>query len=477
MPRRHLSLRVQDEPAGRALRAGFARIRAELQLPGEFPADVLADAKAAAVAPTLPAYDVTDLPFLTIDPPGSTDLDQAMHLERRGAGFRVRYAIADVAAFVRPGGPVDAEAHRRVETLYSPDTRTPLHPPVLSEGAASLLPDQVRPAVLWTLDLDADGKQAGVDVRRAMVRSRDRLDYAGVQDLVDSGKADERLQLLAEVGKLRMALEVERGGVSLPIPEQEVVEDGETFALEYRVVRPVESWNEQISLMTGMAAATLMLQGEVGVLRTLPNAPDGALERLRRAARALGVEWPADMPYAEVVHGLDAANPRHAALLEEATSMLRGAGYTAFDGAVPEHATHAAVAAEYAHATAPLRRLVDRYVSEVCLALCAGTEVPGWVSSALPQLPAEMAAGDRRAHELERESVGLMEAAVLHGREGQEFDAVAVELDEKRGGGTVQLVDPAVRASCEGRLPLGEAVRVRLVEADLARRTVRFALA
>ena len=445
-------------------------------MPGEFPVGVLAEAEAAAAAPTLPAYDVTELPFLTIDPPGSMDLDQAMHLERRGAGFRVRYAIADVAAFVRPGGPIDAEAHRRVETLYSPDTRTPLHPPLLSEGAASLLPDQVRPAVLWTLDLDADGEQTGVDVRRAMVRSRDRLDYAGVQDLMDAGKADERLQLLAEVGKLRMALEVERGGVSLPIPEQEVVEDGETFALEYRVTRPVESWNEQISLMTGMAAAGLMLRGQVGVLRTLPQAPNGALERLRRAARALGVDWPADTSYAEVVHRLDAANPRHAALLEEATSLLRGAGYTAFDGSVPEHATHAAVAAAYAHATAPLRRLVDRYVSEVCLALCAGTEVPGWARSALPQLPAEMAAGDRRAHELERESVALMEAAVLHGREGQEFDAVAVELDEKRGGGTVQLVDPAVRASCEGRLPLGEAVRVRLVEADLARRSVRFAL-
>jgi exoribonuclease R len=382
-----------------------------------------------------------------------------------------------VAAFVRAGGAVDAEAHRRVETLYSPDTRTPLHPPVLSEGAASLLPGQVRPAVLWTLDLDADGEQTGVDVRRALVRSRDRLDYAGVQDLVDAGKADERLQLLAEVGKLRMALEVERGGVSLPIPEQEVVEDGETFGLEYRVTRPVESWNEQVSLMTGMAAASLMLHGEVGVLRTLPRAPDGSLERLRRAARALGVDWSAGTSYAEVVHGLDAANPRHAALLEEATSLLRGAGYTAFDGGVPEHATHAAVAAEYAHATAPLRRLVDRYVGEVCLSLCAGTDVPAWARSALPQLPAEMAAGDRRAHELERESVALMEAAVLHGREGQEFDGVAVELDEKRGGGTVQLVDPAVRAPCEGRLPLGQAVRVRLLEADVTRRSVRFALA
>jgi exoribonuclease R len=476
MPRRHLAVRLQDEPAGRELRAGFARVRAELKLPEEFPADVLAEAAESATAPDLPTEDVTDLRFLTIDPPGSTDLDQAMHLERRGAGFRVRYAIADVAAFVRPGGALDLEAHRRVETLYSPDERTPLHPTVLSEGAASLLPDQVRPAVLWTLDLDAEGEQTAVDVRRALVRSRDRFDYGQVQDLVDGGTDDERLLLLAEVGKLRMQLEVERGGVSLPIPEQEVVEDGDTFRLEYRTTRPVESWNEQISLMTGMAAADLMLHGEIGILRTLPKAPDGALERLRRAARALGVDWPKDMSYAEIVHGLDPSNPRHAALLEEATALLRGAGYTAFDGGIPENATHAAVAAEYAHATAPLRRLVDRYVGAVCLALCSGEDVPGWARSALPRLPDEMAEADRRAHELERQCVALMEAAVLHGREGEEFDAVAVETDPK-GGGTVQLADPAVRASCQGDLPLGDRVRVKLVEADVATRSVRFALA
>jgi exoribonuclease R len=476
MPRRHLALRVRDEAGGRALRAGFARIRDELDLAADFPADVLAEAEGSAREARLPAEDLTDLPFLTIDPPGSEDLDQAMHLERRAGGYRLRYAIADVGTYVRPGGAVDAEAHRRGETHYSPDTRTPLHPPVLSEGAASLLPGEVRAAVLWTIDLDSQGEQTAVDVRRARVRSRDRLDYAGVQELVDSGRADDRLQLLAEVGKLRMALEVERGGVSLPIPEQEVVEDGGRYRLEYRTTRPVESWNEQVSLLTGMAAADLMLHGEIGVLRTLPQASNESLEQLRRAARALGVAWPRDRSYAEVVHDLDPANPRHAALLEEATSLLRGAGYTSFDGGVPEHATHAAVAAEYAHATAPLRRLVDRYVSEVCLALCSGDEVPGWVRSALPGLPSTMSESGRVGHELERECVALMEAAVLHGREGEEFDAVVVEVGRDGASGTVQLADPAVRATCEGRLPVGEAVRVRLAEADVQRRSVRFAL-
>ena len=475
MPRRHLSLRVGDDAAARELRAGFARIRAELELPTEFPADVLAEAEESARRVGLPAYDVTDLPFLTIDPPGSTDLDQAMHLERRGSGYRVRYAIADVGSFVTPGGPVDREANRRGETLYSPDTRTPLHPPVLSEGAASLLPGQVRAAVLWTIDLDADGEQTQVEVRRAAVRSCDRLDYAGVQQQLDSGQADERLELLAEVGRLRKELEAERGGVSLPIPEQEVEEVDGTFRLAFRRTLPVESWNEQISLMTGMAAADLMLHGEVGVLRTLPGAPEEAIRVLRRSARGLGIAWANGMSYAEVIRDLDPAEPRHAAFLEEATSLLRGAGYTAFDGGVPEQATHAAVAAEYAHATAPLRRLVDRYVSEVCLALCDGAEVPAWVREALPSLPARMSDSDRRAGELERECVSLMEAVVLRDAVGEDFDAVVVEVRGNGAGGTVQLAEPAVRAAFDGVLPLGEKVRVRLVEADVERRTVRFA--
>ena len=473
MPRRHLSLHVGDDAAARDLRAGFARIRTELELPEEFPADVTAEAEAAAKNPSLPAYDVTDLPFLTIDPPGSTDLDQAMHIERRGSGYRVRYAIADVGAFVAPGGAIDREAHRRGETLYSPDTRTPLHPPVISEGAASLLADQTRPAVLWVLDLDADGEETGVEVRRAMVRSRNRFDYAEVQALVDSGTDDERLQLLAEVGTLRKTIEAERGGVSLPIPEQEIEEERGAFRLTYRVTRPVESWNEQISLLTGMAAADLMLHAEIGVLRTLPEAPADAVRLLRRSAHALGIEWSHPTSYAEVISSLDATDPHHAAFLEDATSLLRGAGYTAFDGGLPELATHAAVAAEYAHATAPLRRLVDRYVSEVCLSVCAGEDVPGWVRTALPALPAEMAESDRRARSLERECLALMEAVVLRDSVGQEFDAVVVDVRDE-GGGTVQLADPAVRAAFDGKLPLGELLRVRLSEADVEKRSVRF---
>ncbi|HZB51610.1 MAG TPA: RNB domain-containing ribonuclease, partial [Mycobacteriales bacterium] len=106
----------------------FDAVRAELEVPADFPPDVLAEAAEAAAAPVLPEADATDIPLVTVDPPGSRDLDQALHLAARGDGFRVSYAIADVAAFVRPGGAVDGEARRRAETLYGPDLRTPLHP-------------------------------------------------------------------------------------------------------------------------------------------------------------------------------------------------------------------------------------------------------------------------------------------------------------------------------------------------------------
>jgi exoribonuclease R len=485
VPRRHV--RIVAEPGnGAVLRAGFERIRDELSVPDDFPPEVVAEAE-DAVRRVLPAepdasrQDLRDIPFLTIDPTGSTDLDQAMHLERRDGGYRVRYAIADLTPFVAPGGAVDTEAQERGQTLYAPDGRTPLHPEVLSEDAASLLPERERLAFVWTLDLDETGGEVARDVRRAVVRSGARWDYEQAQEAIEGGTlpADSPLMLLRTIGQLRESLEAARGGVNLPLAEQEVVRAGDGYDLEYRFMSPVEGWNAQISLLTGMAAASIMIEGGVGVLRTLPEAPASEVEKLRRTARALGVDWPADMSYGAVLRALDISNPKHGAFAQEAASLLRGAGYVTFDGAAPSpaQAWHAAVAAPYAHVTAPIRRLVDRYGLECCVALCAGDEVPGWVREALPGLPARMAASDRHAGELERAYVELVEAVVLAPHVGSVFDAVVIDL-RRDGDGTVQLVSPAVRARCTGAvLPLGERVRVRLTEASVEERRVRFELA
>ena len=449
-------------------------LRAELAAPGPFPPEALAEAEAAARAPRLPDVDRTDLPLVTIDPPGSMDLDQALHLARAGTGYRLSYAIADVGAFVTAGGALDAEVERRGVTLYAPDGRVPLHPPVLGEQAASLLPDVTRPALLWELDLDGDGVLRGTSVRRALVRSTARLDYAGVQGELDAGTAGPVLELLREVGRLRQERALERGAVDLPTPDQEVVLDGDGRPrLELRAQLPVEGWNAQISLLTGTAAAALMLDAGIGLLRTLPPPDPHDVEALRRSALALGVAWPQGASSGEVVSALDPADPGSAALLVLATRLLRGAGYAAFDGVPPEQPGHSAVALPYAHCTAPLRRLADRHVGEVCLAVAAGREVPAEVRAVLPRLPELMTAATRRANALERAVVDAAEAVVLAPRVGERFPAVVVEAGGK--GGVVQLREPAVRARCEGAdLPLGERLDVQLVTADPATRTVLF---
>ncbi|HSE08268.1 MAG TPA: RNB domain-containing ribonuclease [Nocardioidaceae bacterium] len=465
---------------GSDLRKGVEAIQAELGVTPDFPDDVEAAAAQAARNPRLPELDRTDIPLVTIDPATALDLDQAMYLERDGDGYTVHYAIADVAAFVSPGDPIDLEANRRGETLYGADSKIPLHPPVLSEKAASLLPDEVRPALLWTMRVDSSGEGTDAVVQRALVRSRAKLDYDSVQQQVNSGTADEMFTLLREVGELRIRREEERGGVSLALADQEIDIDGDRWSLSFRQLHPVEQWNAQISLLTGMAAAGLMIYARVGLLRTLPPADPREVRRLHRTAKALGIEWPAEQLYPDFVRSLDPAHPEHAAMIVASTRLLRGAGYVGFNGAVPEQAEHSALASEYAHVTAPLRRLVDRYALEICVALCAGTEVPDWVISKLGELPATMQASGQRAGQYENAILGLVEAEVLRNAVGQTFDGVVVAVDDQDPRkGDVVVQQPAIGApvTSADELPLGASVRVRLVQADPATRSVRFEIA
>lgn len=477
---------VHDGVAAATLRQGIESIQAELGVTPTFPPEVEAAAAAAVASPRLPTLDRTDIGFVTIDPASAMDLDQALHIEREGDGYTVHYAIADVAAFVSPGDPVDVEAHRRGESLYGADSKIPLHPKSISEDAASLLPDQVRPALLWTIRVDATGEGTDVHVERALVRSRAKLSYPEAQEIIDAGPGGssaayaESLLLLKEVGELRVAREAARGGVSLPLPDQEIQIEGDNWRLEFRSMLPVENWNAQISLLTGFAAASLMVYARVGVLRTLPPPDPRDVQRLHRTARGLGIDWPAEMLYPDFIRSLDPKIPAHAAMVVACTRLLRGSGYAAFDTELPEISEHSALASEYAHVTAPLRRLVDRYAGEICVALCADEPVPDWVHQALHVLPDEMRESSRRSGAYERAVLDLVEAGTLAPHIGEEFEGAIVEVDEKsRRRGQVTIQQPAVEGqveSLDGELPLGEHVRVRLAEADIVKRRVLFTL-
>lgn len=464
-------------------------LRTELELPGPFPEEALQDALAAVAEHKMPDLDLTDVDFVTIDPASSTDLDQALFIERSRDGYKVFYAIADVPSFVSPGGALDAETRRRGQTFYAPDGRIPLHPEVISEQAGSLLAGQLCSAFVWEFDLDAAARVDSVVVRRARIRSRAKLNYKGVQAELDSGRAAPLLQLLKEVGLKRVELERLRGGASLNMPEQEIEQlpDG-----GYRIVAapslPVEDWNAQISLMAGMAAADLMLEGKVGILRTMPAPDERSLLHFKRQTNALGKPWDGEASYGEYLRSLDPTDPRQLAILHSAGMLFRGAGYTPFDGVVPDDAIQSAIGAAYAHTTAPLRRLIDRFVLVICEALSNGTAVPDWAREALPSLPGLMAASDQLAARMERLALDTVEAALLINHLGQEFDAVVISGSKpgKNGNGgngngngpsgIIQIADPAVTARCPGELESGTTVRVRLISSDIHTRAIRLEL-
>lgn len=285
--------------------------------------------------------------------------------------------------------------------------------------------------------------------------------------------------LLKELGQLRIQRERARGGVSLPLPEQEIRTENGRWDLNYRELLWVEEWNAQMSLLTGFAAASLMIYARVGLLRTLPPIDPRDLRRLHRTAHALGIDWPAELLFPDFIRTLDPAEPRHAAMLNASSRIFRGSGYVAFDGETPAQPMHSALNAEYAHVTAPLRRLGDRYAAEICLALCAGEDIPEWVRTALPGLPSTLQSAAGRAGRYERMVFDLVEAGLLRHRVGETFGAVVVEIDDDEPRkGTVAIADPAIEAPVisTAPIPLGSDVQVRLTHADLETRKVEFTL-
>ncbi|MDA3039065.1 MAG: RNB domain-containing ribonuclease, partial [Actinomycetota bacterium] len=432
---------------------GFERVREELRVPKDFPPEVLAAAEAAEPIPT-DRRDRTDVGFVAIDPPGAADLDQAFFAEATPDGYRVLYAIADLGAFVTPGGPVDVEARKRGTTLYSPDLRTPLLPPVISEDRASLLARTLKPALVWELELDGEGVCVRSHLERSTVRVREAISYREAQRRIDAG--DAFLALLRTIGTLRQEREAERGGVSLNLPAQEIIEVDDSYQLAYDETLPVEGWNAQISLLAGMVAGQTMVDAGVGILRTLPPTSQQNLDQLRQQAGALDVAWPTDLSYPDLVRYLRPDIPRHSAFLLQAARSFRGAGYVSIASALaaspsddgkPVTLTHGAIGALYAHVTAPLRRLVDRFANEILLSLYAGETPPSWATEALDELPGLMGKARSRESNLERTLLDFAEAMVLEPLVGHRVRGTVVSLDQARSVATVQIAETAIVAS------------------------------
>ncbi|RTM11273.1 MAG: RNB domain-containing ribonuclease [Hyphomicrobiales bacterium] len=448
-----------------ALSTGLAKIRAEFHVPDGFPPEVMAAAQAAARRAPDQHADRTAMPFVTLDPSSSTDLDQAFSIDASGGDLLLHYAIADVAWFAEDGDAVDLEAWNRGETLYLPDGKAGLYPPVIAEGAASLLPDGPRPAIIFTIRVAGDGAVRLDAAERAIIKSRAKLAY-------DSVQASDLPAGFAELARRMAANEERRGASRVDPPEQEVekLADG-TFRLSFRPLLQSEQDNAALSLAANMAIADAMLAHKTGLFRVMSGPDASKVQRLRNAAHALGLSWPAATSLRDYQRALDPADPKQAALMLEIRRAGNGASYQPYqEGVVP---WHEAMAATYAHATAPLRRLADRYVVRCALAIANGQPMPQAVTDAFARLPRVMGRADARASQINHAAIDLAEAVMLKGREGETFKAVVTDFVDH--GVRAQLADMPVVANVKASgLRQGEDLRLKLVSADPDQRSIVF---
>jgi exoribonuclease R len=448
-----------------ALARGLLDIRAQFKVPATFPAPVSTTAIRAARRPIAGREDWTGRPFVTLDPSASTDLDQAFALERDGSDIILYYAIADLSCFVGTGDPLDEESWKRGTTLYLPDGKAPLYPAPLSEGAASLLPHVERPAIIFVVRVDTSGKARLDGAVRAMIRSRAKLAYETVApaDLPDG---------FSELWRRIDEAEEARGAQRVDEPEQEVVDEPNgRFVLSFRPQLRSEKENAALSLAANLAIADALLAHQTGLFRVMPPPDERAIRRLRHTAKALDLDWPKHQSLAQFARGLANDNPRCAAFRAAVRRAGPGAGYARYEaGVVP---WHSAMAATYVHATAPLRRLADRYVIEAAYRIANGGGVDNGLELDFERLPAVMERADNRSSQIARAVLDLAEAVMLEGREGSRFDAVVTDVDER--GARIQLSKPAVVARIDGKGALpGDEIVVELETADVVQRQVRF---
>ncbi|MBX9644092.1 MAG: RNB domain-containing ribonuclease [Novosphingobium sp.] len=447
------------------LAEGLAAIRAQFKVPAVFPPAVEEKARAAAARPLSEHADRTKVPFVTLDPASSTDLDQAFAIEAAGGDMLLHYAIADVPWFVADGDPIDTEAWTRGETFYLPDGKAGLYPKVLSEAAASLLPDGPRAAVVFTTRVAPDGAVALQGVERAVIQSRAKLGY-------ESATEDQLPAGFAELARRIAAAEDARGAARVDPPEQEVERDGAGhFTLRLRPLAEAERRNAALSLATNLAVADALYAAQTGLFRVMAGPDERAVARLRHTARAFALDWPEQASLAQFEKTLDPQDPRAAAFMLAIRRAGNGASYVPYEEGVKPW--HAAMAATYCHMTAPLRRLADRYVIRAALSLANGRPIEGEVEAAFHKLGPVMGNGAARSSQVERAVVDLAEAVILAGREGQHFAAVVTQLDE--AGTRIQLCDlPVVARTTARAVRPGDRIEVRLDTADPARRLVGF---
>ncbi len=483
----------------------------EYALPGEFPQDVLDEARRQTrrFTETVPPdrVDLTVETIITIDPVDARDFDDAISLVRLKNGhWKLGVHIADVSWFVEERTPLDREARNRATSCYLPDQVIPMLPELISNGLASLQPDKIRFAKTAFLEFTAEGVPVDTELANTAIRSKRRFTYEEVDSFLSDrtawrGKLSKDVAgLVEQMHALAMILRsrrMQRGALELNLPEVKLDLDADGRVSGAHVVENTVSHQiiEEFMLSANEAVAEKLDQAGFSFLRRIhPRPTPRKMQALSEFVKELGLKSGsledrfALQKVLEQVRG----KPEQQAVNYAVLRSLTQAVYS------PQEEGHYALASDcYCHFTSPIRRYPDLTVHRLFdLLLSKGR--PHASSAELVVLGEHCSERERRAEAAERELTSVKLLTYLHDKLGMEMDAVVTGVEDfglfargtelpAEGMIHISALENDVYAfdrrshTLAGRkagntFRLGDMVRVQVTRVDLERRELAFRL-
>jgi len=481
-------------------------------IPNSFRAATLAEAEAAKPASSQGREDWRDRPLVTIDPADAKDHDDAVLARAdddpdNAGGFVLSVAIADVAAYVRPGSSMDQEALERGNSVYFPDRVVPMLPERISNDLCSLRADENRPALACEIIIDHQGRKRRHSFHRVMMRSAAKLAYAQAQAAID-GRPDEATApllepvlkpLYAAYAALKVARDA-REPLDLDLPERKLVLNPDGTVKDVIVPERLDAHRliEEFMVLANVCAAETLEAAHAILMYRVHDAPSlEKLTALREFLETLSISLPraGNMRPGQFNRILArVGGTENAQLVNEV--VLRSQAQAEYS---PENYGHFGLnLRRYAHFTSPIRRYADLLVHRALIrVLKLGSDgLPDTTLDAMREIGQRISAAERRAMAAERETIDRLIAHHLADRVGATFagrisgvtgSGLFVKLRDTGADGYVPAgslgddyyrFDEARRALIGSRtgeaFRLGDDVTVRLVEARPIAGALRF---
>jgi len=438
----------QSEPIGRVTRILGERhapgMEVELAvhahgLPHDWPVDVQREMRAfdesVPEASKQGRLDLRKTPLVTIDGEDARDFDDAVYCERRGNGFRLLVAIADVSHYVQPGSALDLEARNRGTSVYFPDRVIPMLPEMLSNGLCSINPMVDRLCMVCEMQISAEGHISRAHFHEGLMHSAARFTYTQVAGILvdkDEKLRREYAQLVPHLENLygvyhALAIaRAKRGAIDFDSTETRVIfgEDRKVAAIKPLVRNDAHRLIEECMIAANVETARFLEKHQIPTLFRVHAGPEvDGLKEVRLFLGSLGLslgggQKPEATHYAKLLEKVKARPDK--ALIQ--TVLLRSLSQAVYS---PDNVGHFGLAlGHYAHFTSPIRRYPDLLVHRAIRHVLQGGTARNFHYSVtqMENLGSHCSMTERRADEAARDATDWLKAEYMQDKVGEEFE-------------------------------------------------------